>query len=354
MKKIRYYNIDLIKVIALYFVILIHNFNSNVNFMLDGSIEVYLSYAIRLLIEAVPIFVFVNGFLLIGKKFELKKHIKKIIKIFSLIFIWSIIYILLFSLIDGHNINLKHIISNVLITNISSPYTGILWFLQNLICLYFIYPLLKLAYDKDKSIYNYIFIIVAFFSVGVNFINLILQLITNIFKMNNLTNWINIFLGNYNPLSNLYFIFYFMLGGYVHDNIDKIKKYKKILLISALIGSISIIIYGIWYSNLIGYFYSSNFNYNTIFLTIFIVGIYTATINYEGKNKYTSKVIEFCGKNSLGIYFIHIVVTRILAKYIFFQSLGLTLLYGILILIISSIFTYILTKIPYIKKIINI
>ena len=72
MKKIRYYNIDLIKVIALYFVILIHNFNSNVNFMLDGSIEVYLSYAIRLLIEAVPIFVFVNGFLLIGKKFELK------------------------------------------------------------------------------------------------------------------------------------------------------------------------------------------------------------------------------------------------------------------------------------------
>ena len=105
---------------------------------------------------------------------------------------------------------------------------------------------------------------------------------------------------------------------------------------------------------MIGYFYSSNFNYNTIFLTIFILIIYAVTIDYKGKNKYISKVIEFCGKNSLGIYFTHIIVTRILAKYISFQSLGLTLLYGILILIISSIFTYILTKIPYIKKIINI
>ena len=138
------------------------------------------------------------------------------------------------------------------------------------------------------------------------------------------------------------------------DNIEKISKHKTKIYILSILSIIVVFLYGVIYSNIIGKFYSSNFNYNTIFFMISLLGLFVATMNYKGKNKIIKNIINYIGKNSLGIYFIHIIVSKALAPLVSFTSIGLTLLYGLFVLAISTVITYIISKIPVIKKLIKI
>lgn len=54
--KERYDYIDLIKAIAIFCVILIHNFKAPFDFISNPKPSAYLGYMIRLIIEGVPIF----------------------------------------------------------------------------------------------------------------------------------------------------------------------------------------------------------------------------------------------------------------------------------------------------------
>ena len=160
-KSKRFDYIDLIKAIAIFFVIMIHNYKASVDFVVSPSLKTYISFIVRLMIEGVPLFVTVNGFLIINKRLDLRKHIKKIMKILLIIFIWSLIYIIIFS---KGNISAKEIIHNILTVDINNEYSGILWFLQNLITLYLLYPILNIVHDNNKKVYNYFYgVLIAFY-----------------------------------------------------------------------------------------------------------------------------------------------------------------------------------------------
>lgn len=128
----RYAYIDLIKTIAIIMVIILHSGLLKTDFMTLKSVKSVIQYAIRIISEGVPLFVMVNGFLLLHKdKFELKKHLKKILKIFILLILWSIIYIIIETILMKGQFSIGLIFKNVLTTDINNKYTGILWFLQN-------------------------------------------------------------------------------------------------------------------------------------------------------------------------------------------------------------------------------
>lgn len=350
--KERYDYIDLIKAIAIFFVILIHNFKAPFDFISNPKPSAYLGYMIRLIIEGVPIFLSINGFLIINKEFDFKKHLKKMLNIFLIIIIWSLIYTILFKLIFNEKLYFKDIIYSILTTNINDPYTGILWFLQNLLVLYLIYPILKNIHDTNKKIYNYFFIIVAIFTVGLDFVNSIFNSINLLWK-NEYTAWINMFLSIYNPISNGYFILFFMLGGYIFEYKDLLKKHSVKIYIVSIIGFIIAVIYGIVISKMQHSFYSWNFLYNSIFLIPIIVSIFTACFNFKNKNIFT-KCLCMIGKKSMGIYLLHIILTNILGKFIFFDSLHETFIFSFLILIACFFLTILIDKIPYLNKIIKI
>ena len=135
-EKKRYDYVDILKTIAIFMVIILHSINFNMNFIEEESIKSYISFFIRILCEGVPIFICVNGFLILNKKFELKNHLQKILKTFIVLNIWSVINIILIKLITNVNLDFRDILKNILLTNIWNQYTGPLWFLQNLIMLY--------------------------------------------------------------------------------------------------------------------------------------------------------------------------------------------------------------------------
>lgn len=355
----RYSNIDLLKTMAIFMVIVLHSGLLHTNFIAIKSSASYIEFAIRLIMEGVPIFIIVNGFLLINKEFDLKKHLRKTLNIFILLIIWSFMYVIISSLIFNNPLDIKNVFKEVITTNISSKYTGILWFLQNLIALYLLFPVLKVLHDNDKKIYNYLFIIITIFTVGINF----LSLINNIIEIK--TGWSGIkyllsYISKFNILTNGYFVFYFMLGGYVFENKNKLKfrvnnKKTIVIVILGLVAWLLSIIYGIYVSNIQNKMIGDSFNYSTVFLCITILALYCLTSNYQNTGNIINKVIESIGKNSLGIYLVHMLVIRILKtiqfpQYIFIQRLGFT----VLVFSVSYIIVILIKKIPFVNKLVSL
>ena len=77
MGKSRVQYIDFIKTISIFIIITLHNGTWRTDFISSGSTASLVQYCIRLFCEGVPIFVFLNGFLLFDKTFNAKKHAKK-------------------------------------------------------------------------------------------------------------------------------------------------------------------------------------------------------------------------------------------------------------------------------------
>ncbi len=355
MIKKRYDFLDLLKAIAIYFVILIHVI-PKYNIILEPNINSYIGYIIRLFIEGVPIFITINGYLLINKKFDEKKHFKKIIKLIILLLIWALIETIFFSNLYKESLTIIYFLKNIF----KNKYNGTSWFLFTIIPLYILFPIIKYIHDKNKKLYNYLFIVVTIFSVGKNFISLILNLIAVIFSnFSSLFNEIVNFIQRLSPfdLDLLYFIFYFMLGGYIFENSKKLnKKNKKQIVILSLASILTVIAYALTMCRISGTLYKNNYNYYTIFLAIIIVGMFVITSSYKYKGNIFNKFIRALGNNTLGIYFIHSLLYKTL-YHLFkpvFPNIGTVLLYSLFILILSLIISVVMKKIPIIKKIVTI
>ena len=357
--KKRYDNIDLLKFIAIFMVITLHVPLYFTDFIKTQNIENFIQFSFRLISEGVLIFIFVNGFLIINKPFDLKKHIKKVIKVFFIMIFWGIINVIVFSLIRNETLSINKIIKETLNLKFTHLYSGHLWFLQDLICLYIFFPIIKIVHDSNKKVYNYLAITMIFFSVGINFLNSICQLIC---KLSNIENLSAMILNNFNkinPYINNVFLCYFIIGGIVFEK-KNIFENKKNVFYAVMLGLISWIIaiaFGYTMSKLNNKTYTENFNYNQIYLIITIIGLYALSTLYINKNNnLLNRFITSVGKNTMGIYLIHCIILEILKKYIniwnasFFQRFVISFD----VLIISWLISIMIMKIPNVNKILKI
>ena len=138
---------------------------------------------------------------------------------------------------------------------------------------------------------------------------------------------------------------------------EKIEE-KKVRIKWSLIGLgawIMALLYAITISKLKNKMYASNFNFESVFILLSIIGMYAFTYKYKDNNKWYNNLITCIGKNSLGIYLVHIIIIRLIDKLYVGE---ITMLYKIakisIVLIISLIVTLIIKKIPKVKKIIEI
>lgn len=353
--KKRYDNIDILKTISIFMVILLHTLTWKTNFLENENFKTYATFFMRILCEGVPFFVLVNGFLIINKEFSLKKHLKKTLNIFIVLMIWSAIDIIAIKLILGESIQIKEIVKNIFLTDINNQYTGPLWFLQSLITLYIMFPILKVLHDNNKKVYNYFFIIVTVFTVGLSLINNILLTVDSKLKID-LCYYFNTFFKNYNPIRNGSFIFYFMLGGYLFEKREVFEKRKNrlIMFMIGIISWIAAFALAILMSKTTGKQVASNFNYSSIFMAAMMIGLYAITYKYVNKNHFYNKMIMDIGKNTLGIYLIHKILTIAGLSVIKQNSYSQNLLFSIIIFITSYVLVKMIKRIPIIKKMIEI
>lgn len=217
MQKKRDQGIDLLKCFAILLVICLHAGLARFQAVTIPSAIGVLEYAARLLFEGVPVFITVNGYLMLGSRhFEIHRHFKKTARLFLLLLIWMALLTFVNSRILHEPLSLTDYWYEFFHTQNGSRYDGQLWFLENLLAVYLIYPVIRMLYDKDFHLYVYVFALFAFFSVGMNTVCLIRDGIV----LSHNTDLLNEAIGliyRFDPTGNAYYVYCFMLGGLSTD-----------------------------------------------------------------------------------------------------------------------------------------
>lgn len=349
MKK-REINIDILRSLCIIAVLFIHTTATYmVNEYPSTSSKIILLIGI-LTSCAVPIFYMLSGAFLINKKnTDVGIVVKKVIKILLQTLIWTLIYQLVFKFILKSDIN----IIEIMIKSLTSSQVGHLWFMYPLIGIYILLPFISKLYlslnIKEKKI---LLLLVCIIPTIVQTIKIKYDSLFNI------------------PYFGIGFpeIGMFILGKYLYENKEQFKNKKCLFLSLALIivNFILIVLMAYYFIDMNGISHQKPYyDYNKLpnlimFISIFILFLNLETINKKVPNK-ISECISWIGKNTLGIYFIHMIFIYIFPTIkignLYFTSnsgniknmlLGMTLYF-----ILSVVSVYILKKIPLIRKLVE-
>ena len=357
---LRYNEIDLIEAIAIFFVIFYHCTTYSFDFISNGTFHNYFLYFTRtILATCVPIFFFVNGFLLLNKPFNLKKHITKCVNLLVIIFFWAIITMPIYLMIKGEPITLNAIVVPIL--NLSTDYDiNLFWFLGALICIYILFPLLKSCFDTNKKAFIFFTVVCGILTLGFNLINeivLIASRFTGTLESGievPLLTMFNLFRGSYGGMYGYSFV-YFCTGGLFYsfkDKILNIPSYKRNLIsISGIIVCCScLFIMGVLHSK---YVHNKTWDivwngYDTIFTFFNVIFIYTLCLNYKKE----FKLIKTISINTMGIYLIHNIFINLCTPHITdsMKNIGFNTAFALIVLLLSLLLSVILKKIPIIKN----
>lgn len=327
-KKIRYSNLEILRIISM-LLILLHHFYYN-NISLDYSNLTVNQFLVQFLSTGgkigVNCFVIITGYFMIQSKFKLRK----MLKLMGQVWIYSIVGLIIASLVFDINIGIKDIIKCIF-PIIYNNY----WFITTYIIIYVFSDYInKFLKSISKKQYIYLLLILIFiWTILPTFMN-----------------------GKIGFSDIDWFLLLYMIGAYIRlykENINKdFKKRTKIVLtISICLSVISVVILDMLYNKL-------NFNplhfalpMNQILPVLISICLFILFLNYKCSN---NKIINKIASCTLGVYLIHthILLRDIIWIKIFkvneFINLPYVVLYEILVVIIIFI---ICTLIDYIRQI---
>ena len=342
----RVYYLDILRVLACIAVIMIHasgdyvldNFGSS-NFMIGNVLD-------SLSRIGVPIFVMISGSLLLDENHicTKEKQFYRIKRMSLFFFFWSCIYTLLFDvlfpLMQGNNISLSKIVSGFIIGHYH------LWYIYLLIGLYLILPLLRLwVYIKNINYIKYfMFLAVLFNFIFPQTINIGLYFTGKFALFNNILNLINIsYVGGYT--------LYFILGWYLYNNdIKHTRLFYFLGILSLLYEVVMTHFLSVYFNKPIQMYDNLSINVllQSIMVFIFIKSKYQS---YNGKQ---SNFIRVLSKYSLGVYAIHAAILDVIRFYSDFlkdyNAFIVIILMLLLSLIGSLIISILMSKVKVLRK----
>ena len=287
-------NLDIIRCIAIIFVICIHSMgklNESINIsIIDINYCMYI-FLSSIIYMGVPLFVMLSGALLLGKNeephFFLKKRFKRILIPF---FIWSMIVFSLDKIINDQSFYDIQSISEFFIKFLTNGVHGIYWYIYMLIGLYLLTPIIQKVFDHiSLELCNYFIILIILF--------ITIQYITpQIYEEKSL-------LFKYS-FPYLIYLGYYIGGYYLYTYAIKFKNFQKIATYSF------IIFYLIGIINTIKPFTTIPFQF---YQSLFFFGMLLC-IKLKSLNSNKQAIIVFISNTSYGIYLSHFLFISILCK----------------------------------------
>ena len=337
-----------------------HCTNYSFNFLEDdSSICFFLRYYIRTILSCcVPIFFFVNGYLLLNRDFNLKKHINKIIRLVLLTIIWGVIELFLLMYIRNEFLSAKNFIKGL--WNLKQGWINHLWFMQALIAIYLLFPLIKVAYDNRRDIFYFFLFVCAILTFGNVCVNVLASIVARlVFGVNivfsyNMFSGFNVFRGVYG-----YAFVYFCIGGIADEVLNKFNYFKRIWQNIALIiiSMFGLFVIGVIFSYMKNDYWDVVWNgYDTIFTFINVICFFSLCKNISLKDNWFRRAIYIVSSNTLGIFFIHVLFNQYFKPYIknfeFISNIYGNIIYTFIILFISLVTVLIIKKIPLLKNLV--
>ena len=351
-QKRRYDNLDLLKAVAILLVITLHLPLWRTDFITDPRLSIVIQFAFRIVSEGVPFFVTINGFLLLQKDtLDLKQHFNKCLKLFYLMIIWAIILTVAGTALTGsiNDITLVYLLHNIFDIRVGAPLTGVLWFLQNLLGVYLVFPVLWKVYKDDFKLFQYFFGVAFLLIVGINCLELLRDIIS-LYKDTTVLNEMISFLRRFNSIGNEWYIFYFCLGGMIYHYYEQIKKYRRTLLVAGVLSWPAAFIIGYHMSVGRQALYNDGFNYGTIMMVFLILGAFALTLPFNKESGVLSKLICNFGQKTLGIYFVHFVFIWIIRKKLPYEDIKTRLFSYSFVIAASFLFAELCSRNRILKK----
>ena len=247
-----------------------HGTNYSYNF-LQGSNNIlfYLRYYFRTILSCcVPLFFFANGFLLFDRQFDLKRHILKIFRLVILTGVWGIIDLFILMFIRNEFLSIKDFLIGV--WTCKQGWINHLWYMQALVVIYFLFPLIKTVYDKRRDVFAFFTVAAAIFTFGNVAINVLVSIAAHLVLGKGTVytfNWFN----GFNPFRGIYgysFV-YFCMGGIAYEILDKLifLKRKWVCIATILASMFGLFAVGIALSHITEQSWDVVWNgYDTIFI----------------------------------------------------------------------------------------
>lgn len=294
-KKERETGIDIVRIVAVFFVICVHFYWNNGYYKVDlsGFNLQFLTFMRWIFYGSVPLFLILTGYLLNRKKLSLHYY-KGIIRILFIYVIASFACIYYKNHFDGYKIGLKDSVKSIF--NFSgAPYA---WYINMYIGLFLMIPFLNILYNALKNKKEKLLLI------GTLIVVISLPPLINI-KTQILPNWWN----------NIYPLLYYFIGAYIWEYKIKLNKWICLAGVAAS-GVISTVI--TFKQSKGGVFETGIDNYNAITNVIIAVLLFLIIYDIKIKNMAVKVILKWLSEISLGIY----LVSWIFERYIYKKWLG--------------------------------
>lgn len=307
-------NINILRIIALFDIILIHTLKSQDNFNILNLVFTFVSIGINL-------FIIISGYLLLDKDEDTKIFYKKrFFSIIPLFLLWNIIYILFY------RENIFYVLSGYRYA------AGHLWYIPMILGLYLITPWLRkvLRYCENETFF------VVFLWFFINVLNPALIFFKLPFL--NLSGF---------PITG--FLGYYILGYYIKKYKEKINlKYCYFFYTLGFIFTAGISYYFMKYTGRKNVFFYDKNSISVCFMSLSFF-IIIMKLDFSGIPEKVKKIINFLSKYSYHVYLAHLLFYEIGLK--FTKNFYLVTLFCIGI---SYLFAYLFDKFfKVIKKILK-
>lgn len=299
----------------------------------------------------VPVFVMMSGALFLPREIPTKILYKKYISRMVIAYVvWSLFYAFSDALgstifVEGYHTTIIEIIGNFISGAIH------LWFLPMIIGLYMCIPLIKKFTENDTLIKYFLLLSLIFWFFKAQF-----SLVTNNFLSGNaqkiLENFNTVF-GSFSINLVTGFVVYFILGFYINKT-EISKKQRTSIYILGLVGLALTIMLNYLASKNAGKSLEIFYGASTVNVLFMSVSVFTwFKYNAKGSER-LNKIIVHLSKYSFGAFLVHIFILQVL-KAIGFSSetfhpvlsVPATL---IITTVVSYLISFILNKVPIIKK----
>lgn len=306
MSKERNFSLDILRILAAFFVVMIHvSTGYLMNLDVNSSEFVRADFYDSLSRFSVPMFAMISGALFLSKegRIDVKKlWIHNILRIIIIFFVWGFAYYA-YQSIFFWKFDFLH-------QGLARTITGIvygsdhLWYLGMIAGIYAIAPVIKDWVDKsDKKAVEYFLWIFFVFCILTNTVRDFLQ-----------SSLVDKFLDTFNLFSVAGYLGYFVLGYYLktYGIAEKIKRLLIILLPFDVCINLAI---SVWMSRKEQVYSFGIYNSFGLFTFLMCTGLFLAFSELFKNKKFKEKTVRFVGnlsKDMLGVYVIHLMILNYL------------------------------------------
>ena len=318
-------NTDVMRLIASFFVVMIHVSATG------GAVGSAWNSISRF---SVPMFVLISGYYLLDKNLGISAVLKKVASLFAVMVAWSAVYYCHGLMVHTQEFSLLGCVKYLLTEPVH------LWYFYALMALYLFTPLLNLVYHHaSKEVYRYILVLT--FLSG--------TCLTMLLRVDSLS-FLAVIVEKMKFPYALGFFFLYLLGGYIRKyTITRKKAVYCIGLAASLLSAVAAAVFaGHAFVNdvLFSFFYPGNV------LAAFAFFLFCNSHSLPKSDKLAT-VLRTCAGATLGVYVLHPLIMTLFAPYDFLAGSALLIPIRALVMYTISLgCSSLLKRIPVLKRLV--